>query len=113
MTTLGFFCAAAGVLAAIPTARNVSRASPRFRRTVMSKPPRCMKIEDARRRTFAVRHGLRCDPHTRDTLQAEILPTWGFAVSLCARNGGQQHGAGATGCKSHVSIAVYTPSESG
>src|SRR5262245_61712113 len=77
---LGFCCccATAGVLATIPMARNASRASRRFRRTVMSKPPRSMKIEDARRRTVAVRHGLRCAPRTRDAWQAENSTNLGF-----------------------------------
>jgi hypothetical protein len=46
-----FFCAAAGVLAAIPTATEAAMQSHRFRRTVMSKPPYKsrldLKFEDA------------------------------------------------------------------
>jgi len=44
--------------------------------------------------TFAVRHGLQCDPHTKDVLQAEkILPNLGFAVCLRARNGSYKNEA--------------------
>ena len=105
---LGFCCccATAGALATTPTARNANRASPRSRRTFMSRPPSLHDDCSCRAaKSSAVR--MDCDgPSHKGRIASEMLPIGWFPVCLHARNGSQKHGAGA-GCKLGVSITAF------